>query len=244
MRRHGRSARDRVPQSPSELGERDGLAYALFAPTGPPQARVVIIHGADSQKENHYPFARACRAYGLAAVAFDLRGHGASAGELDGRVLDDIATISRVAGSHGPLALRGSSLGGYLALLAAVELDATAVVAICPAEAEGLTRSLSAGRFRFAVDAASLTSFLAAHDATVAAASLRAALLLLHADGDEQVPIANSRILLDAAVAARSRRLIAVPGGHHRSVQRDDELQGISVRWLARAVSDSDPAAR
>lgn len=244
MRRQGRFARDRVPQSPSELGERNGLSYALFAPTEPPRARVVIIHGADSQKENHYPFARACQAYGLAAVAFDLRGHGASEGVLDGRVLDDIATIAGVAGGREPLALRGSSLGGYLALLAAVKLDATAVVAICPADAGGLARGLNAGRFRFAVDAASLTSFLAAHDATVAVASLRAALLLLHADGDEQVPIANSRILLDAAVAASSRRLIAMPGGHHRSIQRDGELQGVSVRWLTRAVNESGPAAR
>ena len=65
-------------EPPAETGERNGLSYALFLPADAPAVGVVVIHGAGSQKENHFDFARACRAAGLAAVAFDQRGHGAS----------------------------------------------------------------------------------------------------------------------------------------------------------------------
>ncbi len=221
---------------------RDGLAYACFLPSGPPQGRVVIVHGADSQKENHYPFARACRGAGLAAVAFDLRGHGASEGALDDHVLEDIAAIAAIATGPAPLALRGSSLGGYLALLAGPRLGAQAVAAICPAAPSDLARALRGEHFDFRADLPALTRFLSDHDDLAAAREFEGGLLVLHAEGDQQVPIEHSRQLVDEAGAARSRRLIAMPGGHHRSIQRDEELAGVVVRWLARALSG--PQAR
>ena len=55
----------------------------------------------------------------------------------------------------------------------------------------------------------------------------------MHAEGDEQVPIGVSRELHAAAPASR---LIAVPGGHHRSIQHDPELTAVAVRFLTRAV--------
>src|SRR4029453_5982211 len=84
-RRHGRAAimkdsvRHPTPTSP-ELGTHDGLAYALFLPDGEPDVGVVILHGAGSAKESHFDFARGCRAEGMAALAFDARGHGRSGG--------------------------------------------------------------------------------------------------------------------------------------------------------------------
>jgi hypothetical protein len=33
--------------------------------------------------------------------------------------------------------------------------------------------------------------------------------------------------------------LITVPGGHHRSVQHDAELQGAALRWIERALESS-----
>jgi hypothetical protein len=39
------------------------------------------------------------------------------------------------------------------------------------------------------------------------------------------------------AERARARRLIVVPGGHHRSVQHDGELQGETLRWLERVLA-------
>src|SRR4051794_26832146 len=103
-------------EPPAEQGVRDGLAYALFLPAGDPAAGgVVVIHGAGSQKENHFDFARECRAAGLAAVAFEQRGHGASAGARDGGAIDDVATVAGLLPGGVPVALRRSSMGGWLA---------------------------------------------------------------------------------------------------------------------------------
>ena len=225
---------------PAELGTRDGLSYALFTPDDEPLGGVVIVHGAGSCKESHFDFARACRAAGLAAVAFDQRGHGSSRGALDGRAADDVAAMAGVLPA-GPVALRGSSMGGYLALVSAAAVGAAAVVAICPASAEHLARGLRDGRFSFEADEAALAAFLARHDATAAAAGLCERLLLMHAEGDEQVPIGHSREL---HAAAPGSRLVVVPGGHHRSVQHDGELQALAVRFLARACAAQTGAQR
>src|SRR5689334_14367468 len=104
-----------VPDPPAELGARDGLAYALFRPQGEPRGGVGTLPGAGSHRETHFDFARLCRAAGYAAVAFDARGHGDSQGELDGRLLEDVAAVAELVPR--PLALRGSSMGGYIALL-------------------------------------------------------------------------------------------------------------------------------
>src|SRR5919202_7047947 len=108
----------------AETGVRDGLAYVLLRPEGPATGGVVTVHGADSRKENHLDFAQACVAAGLAVVAFDQRGHGESAGALDGRAVDDVATLAALLPAGAPVALRGSSMGGWLALAAAPAVGA------------------------------------------------------------------------------------------------------------------------
>jgi uncharacterized protein len=211
------------------VGVRDGLAYALFAPDGDAAGGVVVIHGAGSQKENHFDFARACRAAGLAAVAFDQRGHGESDGALDGRAIDDVAAIAALLPDGAPVALRGSSMGGWLALAAGAALDAAAVVAICPASGDQLALGLGSGRFSFRADAGSLAPLLETADLSAAAATLGERLLLMHAEGDEDVPVEHSRAL---HAAAPDSRIEVVPGGHHRSVQHDPDLQALSVRFI------------
>jgi pimeloyl-ACP methyl ester carboxylesterase len=189
----------------------------------------------------------------MAAVAFDQRGHGESDGPMDGRALADVAAIGELlrarAGGSGaasgaalPLVLRGSSMGGYLALLAAPVLRAAAVVAICPASSEGLLRGLRAGTLRFDADVDALAAFLEEHDLNAAVEEIEAPVLLLHAEGDEQVPVEHSRELAPRLTHPTSR-LIAVPGGHHRSIQHDEEMQAISLRFLARAL-DADRFGR
>jgi alpha-beta hydrolase superfamily lysophospholipase len=216
---------------PDEQGVHDGLAYALFAPDGPPAGGVVVLHGAGSQKENHYDFARECRAAGLAAVVFDQRGHGATAGALDGRAIDDVASIAALLPDGVPVALRGSSMGGWLALAAADAVGAAAVVAICPASSDQLARGLRDGRFDFEADPATLAALLESADLTAAAAALGDRLLLMHAEGDESVPVEHSRTL---HAAAPESRIEVVPGGDHRSVQHDPEMQALAVRFLVR----------
>ncbi len=224
-------------EPPAETGVHDGLAYAVFLPQGDAAGGVVILHGAGSSKESHFDYARACRAHGLAALAFDARGHGESEGALDGRVLADVAAMAdllrdRTGGL--PVALRGSSMGGYFAIVAATQAAAAAVVAICPAPGDGMARALRAGRFDFRADADALEPVLVEHDAAGAAATLAGPLLLLHAEADEQVPVEHSRALHGAAPASR---LVAVPGGDHRSVQHDPELQALSIRFLLKALA-------
>ncbi|MFL5864536.1 MAG: alpha/beta hydrolase family protein, partial [Solirubrobacteraceae bacterium] len=163
-------------------------------------------------------------------------------------VIDDILMfVVHLAGTLGdrlaPIALRGSSMGGYLAILAAAEGAARrvrthAVVAICPANGEQLIRGLREERFAFAADAPAVEAFLSAHDLRTAAAGLSQPVLLLHAEGDERVPIAHSRELSEVLTAPGSR-LIAVPGGHHRSIQHDEELQAVSLRFIQQSLGVS-----
>jgi pimeloyl-ACP methyl ester carboxylesterase len=200
----------------------------------------VILHGASSCKESHFDFARVLRGGGVASIAFDLRGHGASDGPMDGRALDDVgamvALLRSACGERLPVALRGSSMGAYLALVTAARLGAVAVVAICPPSAEHLLRGLDEQRFEFTVDRPALAAVLAANDAMDAVARLEAPVLLMHAEGDDQVPVGHSREL---HAAARSSRLLVVPGGHHRSIQHDRELQAAAMRFLRRVFSEA-----
>src|SRR3954468_22264914 len=102
-----------LPHRP-ELGVRDGLAYALFLPEEEPSAGVVILHGAGSSKESHFDFARVARERGLAALAYDARGHGRSEGALGTGAIDNALAMCDLMRAHGVdrVALRGSSLGG------------------------------------------------------------------------------------------------------------------------------------
>jgi len=206
----------------------DGVAYTLWRPDEEPWGGLVVIHGAGSRKENHEDFARAARDAGLAVVVPDLRGHGDSQGALDGRVLDDLAAVAGLVPA--PRALRGSSMGGYLAITAAERVGAQAVVAICPASAEALLRGVRDEHFEFEADRPSLEAFLAEHPLEPPDVPL----LLLHAEGDERVPAEQSREL---AARAPQSKLVIVPGGHHRSVQHDAELQGLALRWLRRELA-------
>lgn len=223
-------------QPPSQTGILDGLAFNVFEPLGPPAGGLLLLHGADSRKENHHDVARAAADGGLIALAFDARGHGASEGALGAGAIDDVVAMAgllRERAGGGPIALRGSSMGGYLALVSARAAGAAAVVAVCPAGGAQLRRGLEAARYDFRLDRTGLEALLDAHDVHDAAAALPVALLLLHAQGDESVPVQQSREL--AAVAPECT-YVEVPGGHHRSIQHDAELTGVSVRFVLRTL--------
>jgi pimeloyl-ACP methyl ester carboxylesterase len=228
-----------APPAPPELGVRDGLAYALFLPRGEPAAGVVILHGAGSAKESHFDFARLCRASGLAAVAFDARGHGRSEGALGPGAIDDVLAMIALMRSYTPrVALRGSSMGGLFAIhAAALDPNLVAVVAICPAPEDNLLRGLRSGELSdFEADREALEPWLESSSMYEAVGRLgpRTALLLLHARGDEQVPWTVSEDVY--AGAHEPKRLLVLPGGHHRSLQHDLEIQSLSRRWIEQAL--------
>jgi alpha-beta hydrolase superfamily lysophospholipase len=228
-----------LPARP-ELGSRDGLAYALFMPEKAPAAGVVICHGAGSAKESHFDFARTARARGLAALAYDARGHGRSDGALGPGMVGDALAMCDLLREHAPaVALRGSSMGGFTAIMAAAASNGGvgAVAALCPAPGDLLARGLRAGTLEgFRADRERLEQWLASVSVVEAAASLgpRTALLLMHARGDEQVPYTVSEELY--AAAAEPKRLLVVPGGHHRSLQHDVEMQNEALRFVERAL--------
>ena len=228
-----------LPARP-ELGTHDGLAYALFNPEASPRAGVVICHGAGSAKESHFDFARTARDRGLAALAYDARGHGRSEGALGPGMVGDALGMCDLLRERVPaVAIRGSSLGGFTAIMAAAASHGAvgAVVALCPAPGELLARGLRNDDLEgFRADREQLERWLESVSLTDAAASLgpASALLLMHARGDEQVPYTVSEELY--ASAAEPKRLLVMPGGHHRSLQHDVELQNESLRFVERAL--------
>jgi uncharacterized protein len=205
---------------------------------------MLVIHGAGSCKENHADFARACAARGWAALAYDQRGHGASEDEMSPAALADVTRMARFLGGidgveDSAVCARGSSMGGFIAIHAAASSQAiSGVIAICPASQDGLRRGLRDGKYEMRAGpeaVASLDAWLGELDLREAVELMGAKpLALVHARGDESVPYAWSEELYERA--AEPRKLILVPGGHHRSAQHDAELQEVSLRWLERAL--------
>jgi pimeloyl-ACP methyl ester carboxylesterase len=181
----------------------------------------------------------------MAALAFDARGHGRSDGEFGPSAFADVLEMVELLRRHTPhVGLRGSSMGGFCALHAAALADPplAAVVAICPAPEDLLLRGIRAGRLvDFRMDRAQLEPWLQTLDIRRAVSSLadRTAVLLMHARGDEQVPYTISEELFEEA--GDPKRLLLVPGGHHRSLQHDGEMQAESLRWIERAARRRRP---
>jgi uncharacterized protein len=199
----------------------------------------VILHGAGSAKESHFDFARGCRADGIAALAFDARGHGRSSGQFGPTAIADVQAMVGLLRRHvGGVALRGSSMGGFQAIhAAAADPSLSSVVAICPAPETSLRRMLRSDEpLRFRCDVPATERWLESLDLHDSARRLgpRTALLLLHARGDEQIPWTVSEEL--HAAAHDPKRLLLLPGGHHRSLQHDMELQALSRRWILDAA--------
>lgn len=237
---------DLPPPRPATKGDsHEGLAYELWLPESrPPWPGVVVIHGAGSRKENHGDFARLASGSGWAALTYDQRGHGESDGEMSPAAIADASRMVRLLAEvegvdSARIVLRGSSLGGFVAIHCAAVTQAVAgVIAVCPASEELLIDGLRSGRFGMDADRDALIPWLQEHDLRDAVGLLGdKPLILLHADGDGQVPPAFSTELYERA--ADPRKLILVPGGHHRTVQHDPELGSVALGWMLRALGGS-----
>lgn len=206
------------------LPSRDGRPMkALLAEGRLGAPGVVILHGYGSRKDNHADFARLLAARGMWVLVPDLRGHGGTPGPMDeGMIGDVLAALDDL--THrgaGPLGIRGSSMGGFLALTcAAMHNDVRAVVAICPARPESLARRLE-------------------HDwplrhplGTATRRRDGIARGFWHATGDDVVPWGVTYDLW--ARAAQPKHLRVTMGGTHQSLQHDPAVQEATASFLIR----------
>jgi alpha-beta hydrolase superfamily lysophospholipase len=235
----------RTVEPPSQTGIHEGRPFLLWLPaTPPPWPGMLILHGAGSRKENHGDFGRACAARGWAALAFDQRGHGEAEDSMGPSALADADKMARfLSGMEGVdaprVCARGSSMGGFVAITAAATSSAIAgVIAICPAGPQHLASGLRTGGLEMRLGpggASSLEAWLSEHDLRDSVAGMRGKpLCLIHASGDEQIPAEWSQELFE--LAGEPRKLIVLPGGHHRTAQHDAELHGVALRWMERAL--------
>ena len=236
------AGRDRGLNPAGESGFAAGRPYELWLPpTEPPWPAMIVIHGAGSRKENHSDFARVAAAAGWVAISYDQRGHGADRDSFSPSVVGDVITIAAFLGERDGIdrtriCVRGSSMGGLVAIEAAARSGLiAAVIAVCPADPKSLLAGLERDAFDFRLDPelrGAVELWLQNCDSLAAARALAPrALIVMHAEGDEQVPSTGSRRLI--AAAGEPKRLILVPGGHHRSLQHDPEMQAAGLRWIA-----------
>lgn len=135
------------------LARPDGatIAYRRLEGKGP---GVVFLHGYHSDMEGGKALAleEMCRAQGRAFLRFDQFGHGRSSGDVlygtVGRWAADTVAVIRAL-TEGPQVLVGSSLGGWLALLSALELRDRVAGLVGVAAAPDFTEDLMWQDFSF-----------------------------------------------------------------------------------------------
>lgn len=132
--------------TPSRFDRGDGVRLAYMLTSGRTPA-VVFLPGfrSDMTGDKASHLARFCEERGHAMLRFDYSGHGASEGVFEqgtiGRWTEDaLALIDGL--TEGPLVLVGSSMGGWIALLAAVARPARVTALIGVAAAPDFTERL------------------------------------------------------------------------------------------------------
>lgn len=151
---------------------------------------VILSHMRPNDQTAWEPFARDLAEHGYAALTFDFRGYGISAGDKDFDKLDeDLAAVVSFMRERGKeqIFLVGASMGGTASLVVAAEADVDGVVSVsAPALFEG-------------------------QNATEAIASISAPTLLLAAE-DDTAAVVSLEELQEAAPTAEQMTFM---GGEH-----------------------------
>ena len=242
------------PQTATLLAGPYKLAAAFYLPKSAsaqkPAPGVIVCHGLGSKKEIHLPYAEYLAEQGFAGLAFDWRGHGESAGNLDDHALDDVTAaityLSRRAEvDKARLAIRGVSMGAFLALVAAAQdTRLKAVVAIATATRDSLLMAAaplkaSKDAIDYARDARlqrkPLAAWLAKQDVYAAAAKISPRpIFFIHCKGDEIIPYRETEKLY--AAAREPKKLLPLDDGSHRFAQQDGTVHRLSMEWLREAM--------
>jgi putative redox protein len=241
-------------------GRGHDLVGVLHLPDGGGRGAVVLAHCFTCSKDvtAMTRLARSLAGAGFAALRFDFSGLGESEGSFaESTVSDDIEDVVAAAAalaSRGlpPVALVGHSLGGTVALLAAGRIASVRAVAVvnAPSDPSHLARHFTAvaaevrGRgckdVRLAgrpmpISAAFLDD-LSTHDTVGRIATLGRPLLVVHAEDDEEVPLAEAEAI--AAAASGPVRLVRIPGADHLLWRREGAEATVAavVDWLDEVV--------
>ncbi|NLT35353.1 MAG: prolyl oligopeptidase family serine peptidase [Gaiellales bacterium] len=239
---------------PDDAGRPPLLAATLFLPANahPGPARLpglLVAHGAGSCRARHRGFCfDACHA-GFAVLGIDFRGHGDSGGLADGPLECDILAAVNLLRTH-PLVdphrigYRGSSMGGYYGVRAAVDADFAAVAVLCPANEEVLLRAMerkhewstrSNDGLEARLDDEALIEFYRHHRLADDAEMVRNPVLIAHARGDERVPFQHSLDL--AAALGDEADLWLFPEGSHTSLQSSPLVHRRVLAWLTERLA-------
>ena len=230
------------------------LAAHMYLPEQRPGSEwargIIVCHGFGSRKENYADFGERAAAAGMAALIMDLRGHGESGGQLDANIFNDVAAALLYLQGRpevNPLrtAIRGASMGGWLAIHTAAHLpEISPVAAVCPTnevfmsllmdEVARVQRGHSSPVVPSTpprVDVDSVIGLINRLDVTRAAQRIHPRpLLLVHCEGDEVVPSYVSQRIYDKAYEPKTFWLL--PGGNHHFAQHDPETDERIFEWI------------
>ena len=216
-------------------------------PAGPGRTTVVYLHGLGSDMAGDKARAIALWAERADAglLALDYRGHGGSGGRFEdggpGLWLRDTLDVLAAAGVTGPVRLVGSSIGGWVALLAARALGARCDGLVLIAAAPDITVQMQAGftpaqhdglardgvaevptpwgpPFRISQ---SMLDDAAAHFVMRQPISIAAPVRLLHGQRDGEVPWRLSLAIAER-LESEDVRVLLVKDGDHRLSRPDD----------------------
>jgi putative redox protein len=237
------------------------LAARLDAPDGDVKAYALFAHCFTCGKDVFAAsrIAQALTEHGIAVLRFDFTGLGASEGEFantnfSSNLEDLVAAADFMRATwQAPRLLIGHSLGGAAVLAAASEMpEVKAVVTLAapshPANvtdmfSEHLDQIASAGEahvqlagrpFRikqqFVDDAGG-------HNLKVKIAALKRALLVMHAPGDDTVPISNAMEIFTAARHPKS--FVSLDSADHLLTDRADAVYvaGLIAAWSDRYIA-------
>jgi pimeloyl-ACP methyl ester carboxylesterase len=140
------------PERPPESLSRDGGVTIAYRRLDGKSPSLVFMGGfnSDMQGTKAVELERYCRAAGRAFVRFDYRGHGESSGEFaDGTIgdwaSDAVAVLDEC--TDGPQIVVGSSMGGWMMLLAALARPQKVAALVGIAAAPDFTEDLMWDRF-------------------------------------------------------------------------------------------------
>ncbi len=135
-------------------------------------------------------------------------------------------------------------MGGFYGLKAAPEAGFAAMALLCPAGEDVILEALDENdrkdrdddtAFSSAVvpprwDTIGLRSYFERQDSGWLASQVECPVLLVHARGDEVVPLAHSFLL--AARLRTETTLLALEGGTHTTAQHEPQIHRFTAAWL------------